>query len=71
MKAANDTILRTVADGLIARAEAKPRGSRSAELLRDAAATILDADLAEERELTAILAAANDAPPPVAEGVAA
>lgn len=59
MKAANDTILRTLADGLISRAEAKPRGTRSAELLRDAAATILDADLAEERELAALLPA-ND-----------
>lgn len=61
MKAANDSTLRVIADGLIHRAECKPRASRSAELLRDAAATLLDADLAEHRELQDLIAA-NDAP---------
>lgn len=70
MRAANDTILRTLADGLILRAEAKPQGARSAELLRDAAATILDADLAEERELAALMPA-NDSPAPAQRGAAA
>lgn len=59
MKAANDSTLRVLADGLIHRAACKPKGSRSAEQLRDAAATILDADVSEQLELEALLAA-ND-----------
>lgn len=61
MKAANDSTLRVIADGLIHRASCKPKGSRSAELLRDAAASLLDADAAEHRELQSLLAA-NDSP---------
>ncbi len=43
-------VLRTLADGLILAAEQRPRRSRSAHHLRDAAAALLDADMALERE---------------------
>jgi len=61
MKAANDTILRTVADGLIHKAECRPKRSESARLLRDAAASLLDADAAIQVEDIALMSA-NDAP---------
>lgn len=67
MRAANDTTLRVIADGLIHRAECKPRGYRSAQLLRDAAAALLDADMAEQREAEALLPANDPADHP-AEG---
>jgi hypothetical protein len=44
------SVLRTIADGLIDMAEKRPRKSDSAQLLRDAAASLLDADEAIERE---------------------
>jgi len=50
MIAANDPILRVIADGLIHQAGLRPQGSRSGQLLRDAAASLLDADLALETE---------------------
>lgn len=43
-------ILRRLADGLIAQAERRPSRSHSAQLLRDAAASILDAEAAIEGE---------------------
>lgn len=43
-------LLRTLADGLIHMAEERPRQTDSARLLRDAAASLLDADEALERE---------------------
>ena len=43
-------ILRCLADGLIAQAERRPPRSHSAHLLRDAAASILDAEAAMETE---------------------
>ncbi len=43
-------ILRRLADGLIAQAERRPARSHSAHLLRDAAASILDAEAAMESE---------------------
>lgn len=43
-------VLRTLADGLINKAEELPRESASAGHLRDAAASLLDADSALERE---------------------
>lgn len=46
----NSPPLRTLADGLIHLAEERPRKSDSARLLRDAAASLLDADEALERE---------------------
>lgn len=45
-------ILRRLADGLIGQAEIRPPQSRSAHLLRDAAASILDAEAAIEAEET-------------------
>lgn len=50
MIAANDPTYRVLADGLIHQAELRPRGSESRRLLRDAAAALLDADLAIEIE---------------------
>lgn len=47
---AADPTYRVLADGLIARAETRPKHSDSARLLRDAAASLLDADMAIERE---------------------
>ena len=44
------TGLRVIADVLVQRAEQRPAGSESARLLRDAAASVLDADAAIERE---------------------
>lgn len=41
---------RVLADGLIARAETRPKHSESARHLREAAASLLDADMATERE---------------------
>lgn len=41
---------RTLADGLVAMAAQLPRESDTARHLRDAAASLLDADLAAERE---------------------
>ena len=43
--------LRSVADGLVARAETLPKGSWAASYLRDAATSLLDADAALEREV--------------------
>jgi len=62
MKAANDSTLRVIADGLIHKAECRPKGSRSAQQLRDAAASILDADASIEREDVDFIPA-NDARP--------
>ena len=45
--------LRVIADGLIHQAEALPRQSRAAALLRDAAASLLDADAELEPEVGA------------------
>lgn len=42
--------LRAQADDLIARADAMPRESDCARHLREAAASLLDADMAAERE---------------------
>jgi hypothetical protein len=42
--------LRVIADGLVSHAEEMPRDSEAARLLRDAAASLLDADTALERE---------------------
>lgn len=47
---AADPTYRVLADGLIARAETRPKHSDSARHLRDAAASLLDADMAIERE---------------------
>lgn len=44
------SLLRVLADGLINYAETRPRRSDSAGMLRDAAASLLDADAAIERE---------------------
>lgn len=63
MKLHGDFTLRVIADGLIYRASCKPKGSRSAELLRDAVATILDADMEEAREREVLVSAANDPKP--------
>lgn len=60
MISANDPTLRVIVDGLISRAEIRPRRSDSARLLRDAAAALLDADMAVQRE-DAPFSAANDA----------
>lgn len=63
MKAANDTTLRVIADGLINRAECRPRACPSARHLRDAAASLLDADLAIQRtdaDLMKALRTANE-----------
>ena len=43
-------VLRVLADGLIAQAERRPPRSHSARLLRDAAASILDAEMTIETE---------------------
>lgn len=45
MKAANDSTLRVIADGLIHKAECRPRGCEGGRLLREAAANLLDADM--------------------------
>jgi hypothetical protein len=42
--------IRIVADGLVAKAGGLPEHSRAARLLRDAASSLLDADLELERE---------------------
>ena len=47
---AADPTYRVLADGLIARAETRPPRSESARHLREAAASLLDADMAIERE---------------------
>lgn len=47
---AGDPILRVLADGLIRRAEELPRRHPAAGQLRDAAASILDADMALEND---------------------
>lgn len=60
MKAANDSTLRVIADGLIHRAECRPKGCEGARLLRDAAASLLDADMAIQRADAAMIQAAND-----------
>lgn len=60
MKAANDSTLRVIADGLIHRAECRPKGCEGARLLRDAAASLLDADMAIQRADAALIQAAND-----------
>lgn len=60
MNAANDCTFRVLADGLIHRAEQLPRKHPAAQCLRDAAASLLDADMH--------LTAANDS---VAKGDAA
>lgn len=54
------SVLRVIADGLVARAENRPKDSESAGMLRDAAASLLDADQAIERENMA--ASVKDAP---------
>ncbi len=59
MKAANDTLLRVIADGLIHKAECRPKGCDGARLLRDAAASILAADMVIQRT-DADLMPAND-----------
>ena len=69
MKAANDTILRTIADGLIHKAECRPKRSHSARLLRDAAASLLDADAAIQIEDIALMTA-NDTSAPAKESAA-
>lgn len=47
---APDPTYRVLADGLIARAETRPKHSESSRHLREAAASLLDADMAIERE---------------------
>jgi hypothetical protein len=61
MKAANDSTLRVIADGLIHRAECRPKASEAGRLLREAAANLLDADMHIQREDEAMISAANDA----------
>lgn len=58
-----DSTYRVLADGLIHRAEMLPREHRAAHHLRDAAASLLDADMC--------LNPANDSPPLIAEEDAA
>lgn len=43
------SVLRVIADGLVAMAEKMPRKSDAARLLRDAAASLLDAEMHMER----------------------
>lgn len=43
-------VLRVIVDGLVATADKLPRGSEAGRHLRDAAASLLDADGALERE---------------------
>ncbi|HYC66659.1 hypothetical protein [Brevundimonas sp.] len=73
MRAANDTTLRVIADGLIHKAETRPKGSASARQLRDAAASLLDADMAIQREdaaFTIALMSDNDPSPLTKEDAA-
>jgi hypothetical protein len=62
MKPANDTTLRVIADGLIHRAECRPRGCEGGRLLREAAANLLDADMAIQAADEAMIRPANDLP---------
>lgn len=55
MTIANDGTYRVLADGLISQAEQLPRKHPAVQCLRDAAASLLDADM--------YLSAANDAGP--------
>lgn len=71
MKPANDSTLRVIADGLIHRAECRPKGCEGARLLRDAAASLLDADMVIQRADAAMLPANTNSPRPPAHGEAA
>lgn len=73
MKAANDSTLRVIADGLIHRAECRPKGCEGARLLRDAAASLLDADMVIQRVDANLMRSANTNAPshPPARGEAA
>lgn len=73
MKAANDSTLRVIADGLIHRAECRPRGCEGGRLLREAAASLLDADMAIQSADEAMMntAPANDGTSPPAQEDAA
>ena len=69
MKPANDSTLRVIADGLIHRAECRPRGCEGGRLLREAAANLLDADAAIQSADAAMMDCANTNTP--ARGAAA
>lgn len=71
MKPANDTTLRVIADGLINRAECRPKGCEGGRLLREAAANLLDADMHIQRTDGEMLRRVANDPDPQAKGDAA